>query len=128
MNLGIIQGLCRNAGYDLAGLGEIFDSAFLASSQKKLAPLAHRPHCEWTRLQLLLFSPKSCPALCNPIDCSLPGSSVHRVSQAGVGCHFLLQGIFLTQGVNPHLLDWQVDSLPLSHQGSPSLEYFITFC
>ena len=38
---------------------------------------------------------------------------------AGVGCHFLLQGIFPTQGLNPHLLHWQVDSLPLSHQGSP---------
>ena len=38
----------------------------------------------------------------------------------GVGCHFLLQGIFLTQGLNPHLLHWQVDSLPLSHQRSPS--------
>ena len=32
-----------------------------------------------------------------------------------VGCHFLLQGIFLTQG-SPTL---QVDSLPLSHQGNP---------
>ena len=37
----------------------------------------------------------------------------------GVGWHFLLQGIFPTQGSNPHLLHWQVDSLPLSHQGSP---------
>ena len=37
----------------------------------------------------------------------------------GVGCHFLLQGIFLTQGSNPSLLHWQVDSLLLSHQGSP---------
>ena len=36
-----------------------------------------------------------------------------------VGCHFLLQGIFLTQGSNPHFLHWQADSLPLSHQGSP---------
>ena len=39
----------------------------------------------------------------------------------GVGCHFLLQGIFLTQGSNPHLLSllhWQVDSLPLHHLGS----------
>ena len=35
----------------------------------------------------------------------------------GVSCHFLLQGIFLTQGLNPHLL-WQADSLPLSHLGS----------
>ena len=29
----------------------------------------------------------------------------------GVGCHFLLQGIFLTQGSNLHLLHWQADSL-----------------
>ena len=36
----------------------------------------------------------------------------------GVGCHFLLQGIFLTQGLNPRLLNWQADSLPLSHLGS----------
>ena len=35
-----------------------------------------------------------------------------------VGFHFLLQGIFLTQGRNPRLLHWQVDSLLLSHQGS----------
>ena len=37
----------------------------------------------------------------------------------GVGYHFLLQGIFLTQGSNPRLLHWQADSLPLSHLGSP---------
>ena len=34
-----------------------------------------------------------------------------------VGCHFLLQGIFLTQGSNLQLLHWQGNSLPLSHQG-----------
>ena len=34
-----------------------------------------------------------------------------------VGCHFLLQGIFTTQGSNPYLLHWQADSLPLSHPG-----------
>ena len=35
-----------------------------------------------------------------------------------MSCHFLLQGIFLTQGSSPHflcLLHWQADSLPLSH-------------
>ena len=39
----------------------------------------------------------------------------------GVGCHFLLQGIFLTQGWNLSLLcllHWQTDS-SLSHPGSP---------
>ena len=39
----------------------------------------------------------------------------------GVGCHFLLQGIFPTQGSSPHLLSllhWQEDSLPLHHLGN----------
>ena len=39
---------------------------------------------------------------------------------AGIDCHFLLQGIFPTQGLSPHLwclLHYQVDSLPLSHLG-----------
>ena len=37
----------------------------------------------------------------------------------GVGCRFLLQGIFLTQALNPHLLHWQADSLPLEPPGKP---------
>jgi len=40
---------------------------------------------------------------------------------AGVGCHFLLQGIFLTQKSNLHLLHWQEDSLPKYHLGNPFL-------
>ena len=62
-----------------------------------------------------------CPTLCNPTDCSLPGSSVHGIPQ-GVSCCFLLQKIFLTQGLNLWilcLLHWQANSLPLSHLGSP---------
>ena len=45
--------------------------------------------------------------LCDSMDCSLPGSSVHRDSpgkNTGVGCHALLQRIFPTQGSNPCLL------------------------
>ena len=34
-----------------------------------------------------------------------------------MGCHFLLQRIFLTQRLNPCLLHWQAASLSLSHQG-----------
>ena len=44
--------------------------------------------------------------LCDPVDCSPPGSSVHGDSpgrNTGVGCHALLQGIFPTQGSNPGL-------------------------
>ena len=42
---------------------------------------------------------------CDPMDYSLPAFSVHGISQArnlGAGCHFLPQGILLTQGSNPH--------------------------
>ena len=37
-----------------------------------------------------------------------------------MGCHFLPQGILPTQVSNPCLLHWQVDSLMVSHQGSPA--------
>ena len=66
-------------------------------------------------------SRKSYPTLCDPTDSNLPGSSVRGISQAGitgVGCYFLLQGIFPTQGLNLPLLRWQTSSLPLSH-GKP---------
>ena len=46
---------------------------------------------------------QSCLALCDPMGYSLPGSSVHGNSpdkHTGVGCHALLQGIFLTHGSN----------------------------
>ena len=50
---------------------------------------------------------------CNSMDCSPPGFSMGFPKQEyRVGCHFLLQGIFPTQGSNLHPLYWQADSLP----------------
>ena len=65
--------------------------------------------------------PQSCLTLCDPVDCSLPGSSVHGIppgKNTGVGCHFLLQGIFPTQGLNPGLWHCRQILYQLSHQGS----------
>ena len=65
-----------------------------------------------------------CPILCDSMDCFPSGSSVHEDfpgKNTGVGCHILLQGIFLTQEWNPCLLHWQADSLPLYHLGRPLL-------
>ena len=53
----------------------------------------HRLHCPW----------------------NFPGKNTR------VGSHFLLQGLFLTQESNPHLLHWQVDSLLLNHQEASSI-------
>ena len=46
---------------------------------------------------------QSCLTLCNPMNHSPPDSSVHGDSpdkNTELGCHFLIQGIFLTQGLN----------------------------
>ena len=66
---------------------------------------------------------------CDPMDCSPPGSSVQGIAQArileqlvigkntGMGCHFLLPGIFPTRGLNPGLLHCRWILYWLSHQG-----------
>ena len=78
-----------------------------------------------------------CPTLCDPTDCSPPGSSVHVDSpgkNTGVGCHALLQGIFPTQGSNPGLPHCRRILYCLSHQGKPILihqilcQYVSRFC
>ena len=45
---------------------------------------------------------QSCPTLCDPVVRSPPDSSPWDFpgKSTGVGSHFLLQGIFLTQGLN----------------------------
>ena len=64
---------------------------------------------------------QSCPPLCNPMDCSPPGSLSMGFSRknTGVGCHFLSPGIFPTQGWNPGLLHRRRVLYHPSHQGSP---------
>ena len=73
--------------------------------------------------------------ICNLMECSPPGSSVHVDSpgkNTGVGCHSLLQRIFPTQGLNPHLLSllhWQADSLPAEPLGKPQdLDWMPKLC
>ena len=65
--------------------------------------------------------PQSCLTLCDPMDCSLtrflrPWHDVPG-KNTGVGCHFLLQEIFLTQGLNPGLPHCMQTLYGLSHQG-----------
>ena len=50
---------------------------------------------------------QSCLTLCYRMNCSQAGSSILGIFQArilGLGCHFLLQVIFPSQGLNSHLL------------------------
>ena len=77
----------------------------------RTAPQGQRAVAEKTQ-QILVWSLGCVQLFWDPMDCSLPGSSVQEITE--VGSHFLFQGIFLTQGLNPCLLHWQVDSLPLN--------------
>ena len=67
-----------------------------------------------------------CPTLCDPMDCSLPVSSVHGILHARIPEWIAMpssrEQIFLTQGLNPclrHLLHWQVGSFPQVPPGEP---------
>jgi len=74
---------------------------------------------------MCLFA-QSCLTLCDPMDCSPPGSSDHGDSSGkntGVGCHALFQGILPTQGSNPGLPPCRKILHCLSHQGSPKQLY-----
>ena len=46
---------------------------------------------------------QSCLTLCHPMGCSLLCPWSFPGKNTGVGCHFLLQGIYLTQGLNSSL-------------------------
>ena len=63
---------------------------------------------------------QSCPTLCDPMDCSLPWD--FPGNSTGVDCHFLLQGVFPTQGLNPGLPHCRQTLYCLSHQGSPNIK------
>ena len=60
-----------------------------------------------------------CPTLCNPMDCSLPGSSVHGNLQARilelVAIPFSME--FSDPGIEPSSPALQADSLPTESPG-----------
>ena len=75
---------------------------------------------------LCLVAP-SYATLCDPMDCSPPGSSLHGDSpgkNTGVGSHAFLQGISPTQGWNPGLPQCRWILYCLSHHGSPLSIWF----
>ena len=77
--------------------------------------------CIYLLLKVKESVAQSCLTLCNPMDCSPPGFSVHGdfpSKNTGVGSLSLLQGIFLTQGSNPDLPHCRRILYQLSHQGS----------
>ena len=70
------------------------------------------------------------PTLCDPVDCSPSGSSVHGIVQARIleWIAIPFSRIFLTQGLNPSLLHCRQILYHLSHQGSPKVWWWGRNC
>ena len=93
----------------------------MSSNQYKLQPISF----------ISSFLPEICCCFVMSNSFATPWTGAHQAllssgfprQDTGVGSHFLLQEIFPIQGLNPHLLHWQVDSLPLSYQESLSRLY-----
>ena len=62
---------------------------------------------------------QSCPTFCDPTPTKLLSSWNSPGKNTGVGCRFLLQGIFLIQGIKPGSPALQADSLPSEPLGKP---------
>ena len=97
-----------------------FTLAFQEISAMSMCFISKKNKLQMLSQDVCVLSHSVVLTLCSPMDCDPPGKNTR------VGCHFLLQEIFPTQGLNLcllRLLYWQPDSLPLSHLGSPKLRY-----
>ena len=94
----------QNVVYPYRGL-------LFSHEKKETLPFA----ATWIDFAVLYLVTQSCPTLCDPMDCSPPGSSVHGDSpgkNTGVDCHALLQENFPTQESNRGLLHSLPAELP----------------
>ena len=103
-----VLGLCCCIGFSLVVASRGCSLVTVQRLLSAVASLAAEP-----RFQGAQFQFSSCGSW------SLEHSSI--VGVHGLSCSEAC-GIFLDQGSNPCLLHWQVDSLPLSHQGNPEAQ------
>ena len=103
----------KNTQTELTIISELTIQLVLANGHKYTAKLI-------INYKQLLSYVHACSVVSNSLQphglCSLPGLVLcpwdFPGMNTGVGCHFLLQGIFPIQKSNLHLLHWQTDSLP----------------
>ena len=123
-------------GPGLGGVWAVSAGAQAESSRHRLSILHRDSAFRWRAVsnnilcsccihtRVLCLVTWSCPALCDLMDCSLPGFSVYGDSlgkSIGVGCHSLLQGIFPNQGSKPGLPHCRQIPYLLNHEGSPRI-------
>ena len=99
-------------------------SSHLIQGTRQISESSWKFQLSWAQQLAVVCYAQSYPTLCDPMVCSPPGSCPWDFSgkNPAVGCHFLLEGIFLTQGSNPRLLcllHCRHILYLLSHWGSP---------
>ena len=73
---------------------------------------------------------QSCPVLCDPMDCSPPGFSVHQILQARTlecGLPFPFPGDLPDAGIEPRSPTLQADSSQFEPPGKPAQQN-VTYC
>ena len=115
------------------------ESLFAGNNTKKYSGvLGHQTHTSFQMVRDEMFFVSCCVVLvaqsrltlCDPMDYSPPGSSVHGDSpgkNTGVGCHALFQRLFPTQGSNPGLLRCEWFLYCLSHQKNPRILEWVAY-
>ena len=105
------EGLCYFAGFSLAAVSEGYSPVALCRLLIAVASLVAKHRLTGTQASIT--------ALCDSIVAAPGLQSTGSVAVAhGLSCSVAC-GIFPDRGLNPYFLNLQVDSLPLSHQGSP---------
>ena len=101
-----------------------------AQNSPSQASVVHEPRTSLCTSCAVCLVAQSCPTLCNPMDCSPPGSSVHGDSpgkNTEMGFHVPFQRMFPTQGSNPGLPYCRQILYCLSHQGSLGMLEWVAY-
>ena len=97
------------------------EQTYIAKHQKITANHKKSRHLSFStfNIYVLVLVSQSCLILCNPMDCSLPGSSVHGILQTRILEYSLLRGIFPNQETEPRFPTSQADPLRSEPPGKP---------
>ena len=76
------RSLCLSGCLTFPSASKEWKSHYSSGKQQALGRAGEQQHLSWFESESEV--PRSCPTLCNPMDCSLPGSSVHGIFQARV--------------------------------------------
>ena len=109
---------CLTVGWG-GGNAALGNSIVKSSTSKSARPTIKSGFCHLLARKSWLLLLFSCSVVSDSFVTRLLCSWDFPGKNTGVGCHFLLQGIFPTQGSNTHLRHWQVDSFTTGPPGRP---------